>query len=94
MRKIFMLAVLGVVLSGCTSGGSSSNGKLERWTTFDGNTIPLAQMGDKQATVYAIVRRLFVQRASEFYQVSLKTAVLQTVIQELIITLKSVLFRT
>lgn len=52
MRKILILGVLSLVLSACTSGGSSSNGKLERWTTFDGNTIPLAQMGDKQATVY------------------------------------------
>lgn len=52
MKKILILGVLSLVLSACTSGGSSSNGKLERWTTFDGRTIPLAEMGDRQATVY------------------------------------------
>ncbi len=52
MKKILILSVFSLVLSACTSGMSSSNGKLERWATFDGKTIPMEKMGDKQATVY------------------------------------------
>ncbi len=57
MKKYFLLGLvssLSLVLSGCGVNGysSSHNGKLERWTTFNGKTISLQEMGDKQSTVY------------------------------------------
>ncbi len=52
MRNFLILLSFGFALSGCVSGVSSSTGKLERWTTFDGKTISLKKMGVNQATVY------------------------------------------
>lgn len=53
MRKILLIGLATVsCLSGCVSGyGSSKNGKLERWTVFDGKTIPDMEMGDKQSRI-------------------------------------------
>ncbi len=48
MKKLMCMALSIVCLAGCMN----SNGPKERWTTFDGKTIALPEMGDKQATVY------------------------------------------
>ncbi|MBS9783201.1 MAG: OmpA family protein [Pasteurella sp.] len=54
MKKIIALGLTIPLLSACLSGGikSSADGKLEQWTTFDGKTVPLEKMGDKQSKVY------------------------------------------
>ncbi len=54
MKKLLSMALSAVMVAGCGSAnmGTSAHGKLERWTTFDGKTISLPKMGDKQATVY------------------------------------------
>ncbi len=54
MKKIITLGLTIPLLSACLSGGikSSADGKLEQWTTFDGKTITLEKMGDKQSRVY------------------------------------------
>ncbi len=54
MKKIVYFGALCALLFGCSTGyvGGSSHGTLERWTTFNGKTVPLNEMGDKQAKVY------------------------------------------
>ncbi len=56
MKKIMLLGLSVLCLSACSSLGlgnsSSSHGKLERWTTFDGKTIKTPKMGDKQSKVF------------------------------------------
>ncbi len=55
MKKLIVCGLTALCLSACSMNGglsSSKNGKLERWTTFDGKTIGLQKMGDKQSTVY------------------------------------------
>lgn len=53
VKKVLLIGLMAsAVLTGCVSGqGSSSNGKLERWTTFDGKTTALSELGDKQSRV-------------------------------------------
>ncbi len=53
MNKVIFSGILCFLLSGCGGfSGSSANGPLERWTTFDGKTVSLGEMGDKQSRVY------------------------------------------
>ncbi len=54
MKKIITLGLTIPLLSACLSGGitSTTNGKVEQWTTFDGKTVPFEKMGDKQSKVY------------------------------------------
>ncbi|MDG6882606.1 Outer membrane protein II* [Phocoenobacter uteri] len=56
MKKFIVCSLTALCLSACSSNGgsfgSSSNGKLESWTTFDGNTVNLQELGDKQSKVY------------------------------------------
>ncbi len=53
MNKIIFSSILCFLLLGCGNfNGSSANGPLEKWVTFDGKTVPLGEMGDKQSTVY------------------------------------------
>ncbi|MDG6882117.1 Outer membrane protein II [Phocoenobacter uteri] len=54
MKKIIALGLTLPLLAACVSSDlkSSANGKLEQWTTFDGKTVPMAKMGDKQSLVY------------------------------------------
>ncbi len=54
MKNGFILscALGSTLLLGCSGLSSSSHGELEHWTTFDGKTVPVGEMGDKQAMVY------------------------------------------
>ncbi len=55
MKKLIVCGLTALCLSACSTNGglsSSKNGKLERWTTFDGKTVSLQKMGDKQSKVY------------------------------------------
>lgn len=54
MKKMMSVCAALALLSltGCSlNGASSSNGALEKWTTFGGKTVPVGTMGDKQSRV-------------------------------------------
>lgn len=46
--RVFCSLITMGLLGGCVSGGSSKDGKLERWTNFDGKTLAAPPVGDQQ----------------------------------------------
>lgn len=51
-KMISICAALALTLGGCSLNGSDGSGKsLEHWQTFDGETVPVGELGDKQSRV-------------------------------------------